>query len=198
MFRRTALIVLTTLLLLPVPASAGFSIDADTNAQRTAYGLPALQTSSALSSLALIRAQQAVLNFDHPDNYQWMFDYIPGCEAALGENLAYYTTGAEPAGWPVANWMTSPSHRANILGSWSWQGSAILYSGTRTYAVQIFGLACQSSQAPPVAPPPFDPASLPNTALPRNLGLLLMLAGAILVLKGVTHGIQKESSRPQA
>lgn len=127
-------------------------IDSATNQVRAEYGLPALPSSAGLAAVAAIRAQQASVSFSHPDSYQWIFDYLPGCESLIGENLAYYTSGAEPAGWPVSAWMASPLHRANILGTWSWQGSAMLYSGDRTYAVQIFALACQAGAPPPVPP----------------------------------------------
>lgn len=160
------LLALALALGLPVSAIADLAIDSATNQVRAQAGLSALTTSAALTSVAAIRVQQIVTNFAHPTDWQWMFDAVPGCESLLGENIAYYTTGAEPAGWPVSAWVASPDHYANIVGDWNYQGSALYRaSDGRTYAVQLFARSCSVPPGPapqPPAGPPIVP-EIPDT-----------------------------------
>ena len=130
------------------PAMASADIDAATNAYRASQGLAPLTTRQDLENLAYLRAQQIAVTFAHPTSWQWMFDTIPGCESALGENIAYYTSGYEPAGWPVSAWINSPTHRANMLRGWTWQGSATFRANGNTYAVQLFAGACDNPTPP--------------------------------------------------
>lgn len=165
---RSLIAATLSLILWTTSAAANVNIDSQTNAARAQYGLPPLTTSEAINSVAATRVQQITTNFAHPTSWQWLFDAIPGCESALGENIAYYTTGAEPAGWPVSAWMASPSHKANILNpGWNYQGSAMLLANGRTYAVQIFSKACAATQPAPPAPKPQPPIAneIPDTAM---------------------------------
>lgn len=154
--RRMAAVAVTALLLIgSSPAMADTTIDAQTNAARATYGLPALGTGAGLTTVAATRVQQITTNFSHPSSWQWLFDAIPGCESALGENIAWYTAGYEPAGWPVSAWMNSSTHKANILNTaWTLQGSARLTTNGRTYAVQLFSKPCTSTAPAPAPAPP--------------------------------------------
>lgn len=145
---------------LPVSVLADAAIDSATNALRAEYGRAPLVTLGTLGSLAATRAQQISTNFAHPSDWQWMFNAIPGCEAAIGENIAYYTSGAEPFGWPVSAWAKSPTHFENILRDWTWQGSAVYRANGFTYAVQLFAKACSAPAPAPV------PAPVPRTGPP--------------------------------
>jgi len=144
----------------PADVLADPDIDTQTNAARAQSGLASLVSRADIAQVALTRAQQVTQVWGHPTDWQWLFDAIPGCERVLGENIASYTTGYEPAGWPVSAWMVSPGHRANILGGWTWMGSARAYANGKTYAVQIFAGACADplGAQPPIAGPLPDAA----------------------------------------
>lgn len=177
--------ILTIGLVPTVQANA--RIDSGTNAFRSSHGLPALTTWGPLEDVARRRAREITSNFAHPTNWQYLFDLLPGCLTGIGENIAYSTTSVYSDAWVVNAWIDSPSHRANMLGTWSWQGSATYVANDgRTYAVQLFALGCTettqpkpqpqvrtSKPAPAPTAPPARPApkatvqtmSLPDTAM---------------------------------
>lgn len=193
MRRALSLLLLSlAVLLAPQSALATAAIDAATNAYRASLGLPALATRSELEALALARAREVAAQgfLSHPTDWSRFFAAIPGCESAVGENLAYYTAGAEPAGWPVSAWVKSPSHDANLRRDWDWQGSAVVVSGGYSWAAQVFAASCSAGPAPAPAPPGGG-EPLPDAALgPRvpgelaAVGLGLLALAAFLVAGG--------------
>lgn len=171
-----AALLLVFTLSLPVSAEAG--IDGGTNAYRQSQGRSTLATHSTLQSFAAMRAQEIVGVFAHPTN--WDYIWPSDCEW-IGENIAW-STGTMGSDWAVNAWANSPSHRANMLGDWTHQGSALIYVDGKSYAVQLFG-RCGSAPAPaapaPAAPQPVRTAApapqasqetstpvLPDTAMP--------------------------------
>ncbi len=89
-------------------ANAAFAL---VNQKRTAAGLGALSWSNALTSAAMVRAQELVTLFSHdrPNGTAW---YTVDSSVMYGENLAklYYTGDSV-----VDAWMASPTHAANIM-----------------------------------------------------------------------------------
>ncbi len=83
------------------------------NQKRSAAGLGTLTWSDALTSAALVRAQEIVSTFSHsrPNGSAW---YTVDSSVMFGENLAklYYTGDSV-----VDAWMASPTHAANIMDS---------------------------------------------------------------------------------
>ena len=150
------------------------TIDAATNSYRATQSLPSLPTWDVLEKIAALRAGETILNFSHPSNWQYLFDLLPSCVTGLGENLAYYTTGQIPSGWPVTAWIASPTHQANLVGTWDWQASATRQSGDLTYAVQLFAKGCPAElqitsdparRAQPAKPAVPAPLAIPDTAM---------------------------------
>lgn len=91
---------------------------ADTNSQRTERGLPSLRASDALSRAAFLKAKDmfakqywAHIAPDGTTPWHW-FGTVGYNYAAAGENLAKNFTTADAA---TAAWMSSPTHRKNIL-----------------------------------------------------------------------------------
>lgn len=177
-FRIAAALLAVVLTLGIAPsAAANATIDAQTNDFRAANKLPPLPTWDRLADLARMRATESTQNFAHPSDWGYLFDRLPSCVTGIGENLAYYSTGQEPAGWPVSAWADSPTHRANMVGTWDWQASATTTADGRTYAVQLFAAGCRDAaqlSITDVAPPrpltttsPVAPAmpALPDTAM---------------------------------
>lgn len=154
LFVAVALAAIATIAFVFGQVTAVTSIDAATNQYRASVGLPALTTWSPLQTVANRRASEITANFSHPGDWQYIFNQLPSCVTGIGENIAYYTTGFEPAGWPVSAWIASPTHRANIVGTWSWQASALVTANGRTYAVQLFAIGCESGSAPAASQPP--------------------------------------------
>jgi uncharacterized protein YkwD len=95
------------------------------NAQRSAGGVPALTRNPALDAAAVAYSQRMVAAsfFSHvaPDGTHLVdrlnaSRYIPRDRVwVVGENLAWGTGGLSTADDLMAQWMASPSHRANIL-----------------------------------------------------------------------------------
>lgn len=81
------------------------------NSQRAASGLPALVWDSNLESPAAVRAEECSVAFSHtrPNGRPW---YTVNSKVMGGENLAY---GYYDASSAVDAWMSSPTHRENIL-----------------------------------------------------------------------------------
>jgi hypothetical protein len=160
----------------------------ETNSQRTADDLPALQVSPLLQAAAQEKANDMVANdyFAHTSpagktpwywfaNVGYNFSYA-------GENLAINFSDSED----VTNaWMNSPEHRANILnGNFTQIGMATaqgeLDGNPAIYVVELFGtpaaapIAVASAQAPPNAtaypvPSPTAPVVIASeTAMSAN------------------------------
>ncbi|OBZ18489.1 SCP-like extracellular [Bacillus sp. FJAT-27264] len=90
------------------------------NQERTKAGLKSLSLNSALSKMALAKAQDMYDNnyFDHQSpTYGSPFDMMKAFGItynSAGENIANGQTSAEEV---MNQWMNSPGHRANILNS---------------------------------------------------------------------------------
>ncbi len=115
-------------------ASVAFDL---VNQKRTAAGLGALAWSDALTSAALVRAQELVSLFSHdrPNGTAW---YTVDSSVMYGENLAklYYTGDSV-----VDAWMASPTHAANIMdGGFKTCGIAVFQADNGNwYWAQEFG-----------------------------------------------------------
>ena len=96
------------------------------NIERLKAGLAALTTGNTanLNAAALKRAQEASISYSHtrPDGTDFstvLGEYGIAC-ACAGENLAQYKGSTPPTPAEVVNgWMSSPGHRANILGDFT-------------------------------------------------------------------------------
>ena len=106
------------------------------NRVRSDNALPALVWNDSLASSAQIRAQEAVVCWDHsrPDGTDW---WTAGDQLQMAENLGKEQSSAEGV---VNDWMASPSHAANILnGSYTNMGVACYYcSGTYYWAQEFY------------------------------------------------------------
>lgn len=81
------------------------------NSQRTAAGLSALVWDNGLESAAAVRAKECSSSFSHtrPNGSAW---YTVNSAIMGGENLAY---GYYDANSAINAWMSSPTHKENIL-----------------------------------------------------------------------------------
>jgi uncharacterized protein YkwD len=165
MRRRVAAVAIALLILFLNGSQAlgDAGIDSGTNAYRIQNGRPALATWLPLQTVADMRVIEISTVFDHVTNWQRLFDLLPNCLSALGENIGFRTSPADSM-WFVNAWIASPEHAANMLGwGWDWQASAIYVAPDgRTYGVQLFADGCTTSPPVPV------PVTIPNTALPRS------------------------------
>lgn len=139
----------------PAPASAydEGTIVALANDARAANGLGGLVRNGALDSVALNWANQMAASGTLSHNPS-VGQQIPGGWTRWGENVAqgYGSGSAVHQGW-----MNSSGHRANILGSFTDIGVALIEAGGTTWAVQVFA-AYPGSGAPAPAPAPAQPA----------------------------------------
>lgn len=105
------------------------------NAERAAAGLAPLALDAELTNAAMLRAGETSVLFSHSrPNGTPCFDVS---DRAYGENIAmgYRTPAAVMQGW-----MSSPGHRANILGSdYRSVGIGCVNVGGSYYWVQLFG-----------------------------------------------------------
>ena len=104
------------------------------NVERAANGLAPLTWNKTLANAANIRATEIVVKWSHtrPDGSEW---WTAGARTQMGENLGKGQGSAQDV---VAAWMASPTHKDNILGSYSRLGvSCYLCEGTY-YWVQEF------------------------------------------------------------
>ena len=107
------------------------------NSQRSANGLSPLRWNGNLEAAASVRAQECQYVFSHtrPNGKPW---YTVNSKVQGGENLAYGFNDAESA---MSAWMTSPTHRENILwDEFATCGIAIFAADDGTYYwAQEFG-----------------------------------------------------------
>ena len=138
------------------------------NQSRAEAGLGPLQMNSTMNAVALAWAQQmdAANNMSHNPSYS---SQIPGGWSKAGENVAHgYQTGAAVH----AGWMSSPGHKANILGDFTDIGIAHISGANGTWSVQVFAkygatVAPPAPPAPAPAPAPAAPAPAPPAAEPE-------------------------------
>ena len=143
---------------------------AETNAARASNGLGPLTLNSQLNTSAQNKGQHMIANnyWAHvaPDGTQpWYFFQQAGYDYQnAGENLAY---GFDSSSGTVAAWMNSPSHRANILGSYVDVGFGIAngdnyQGGPNTVVIAHYGTPRNPTPAPapaPTTPAPTAPAA---------------------------------------
>lgn len=105
------------------------------NEERVSRGLKALRMDSELTRAACVRAGEIARSFSHtrPDGTSW--STVSG--VAYGENIA---RGQQTAEKVIAAWMTSTSHRENILrASYGSIGICAYRSNGVMHWVQLFG-----------------------------------------------------------
>lgn len=108
------------------------------NEQRAQNGLAPLQTSTAISEAAQIRAGELPSLFEHtrPDGRSCftVLAEVGRRYGTAGENIAYGYATPEQV---VDGWMNSPGHRANILNG-SFTAIGVGYNPEGNYWVQLF------------------------------------------------------------
>jgi hypothetical protein len=149
------------------------SLASETNAARSANGLGALALNSQLNSGAQAKANHMIANnyWSHtaPDGTEpWYFFTQAGYSyIKAGENLAY---GFDASDEIVDAWMSSPGHRANILGGYKDMGFGFAngpnYQGGEYTVVVAFYGSKQSSSPPAPAPTPAPSKSVKSTPTP--------------------------------
>ena len=134
----------------PAPAAADYAAQiqqfvlAETNSARAQNGLPALSGDAQAASIARAHSADMLANhyFEHTN--------LSGCNAgcrltnagytwkSYGENIhwmsGYKLSAQDAAKKIVTDWMNSPGHRANILGSFTYAGVGIAVSGDTVYS----------------------------------------------------------------
>ena len=166
-FLVAALVVLGLVVAKPSVAHAG---ETDTiyslvNEARWSQGSPGLVRNPAMDTVAAnwagALAQAGTLS--HNPNYS---SQIPGGWVAVGENVAQGYSGGSAM---HDGWMSSPGHRANILGKFTDIGIAYLEAGGTTWGVQVFanypGTVTPAAPAAPAAAPA-PAAAAPAAAAP--------------------------------
>ena len=142
------LVATATLLM---PASPAAAAEPDTiyallNDARWADGQSGLVRNTDLDQVAAAWATNLAASGTLAHNPDYA-SQIPAGWSNAGENVAQ---GQPDAGTMHAAWMTSPGHRANILGSYTDVGIAFLTAGGTTWGVQVF--ATYPGHAGPAAP----------------------------------------------
>lgn len=123
------------------------SILTDVNKQRALFGLSPLKLDDKLNTIAGSWSEQQAANKTMAHNPNYTKEYTPGWERA-GENVAY---GFE-VDTVVKGWMSSPGHKANILGQYSTTGIGMAYDEDGVaYYTQVFA---HYPDKEPVATPP--------------------------------------------
>ncbi len=117
---------------------------AETNAARNQHGLAPLISDAQAAAVARAHSQDMLTKnyFEHTN--------MNGCNAGCrltsagyawrtyGENIhwmsGYKLSAQDSAKKIVSDWMNSPGHRANILGSFTYAGIGIAVSGDKIYS----------------------------------------------------------------
>lgn len=146
-----------------------------TNSYRAQNGLGALSLNSKLNNSSQNKAQHMINNnyWSHvaPDGTQpWYFFNQAGYSYnAAGENLAY---GFDSSQGTVDAWMASPSHKANVLGSYADVGFGIAngenYQGNQNTVIVAHYGTPQAAQAAPPAPAPAPTPTTTTTPKPTT------------------------------
>lgn len=114
---------------------------ADTNAFRAQNGLPALTADAQLASIA--RAHSADMLANNYFAHNALNGCDPGCRLtnagypwrSYGENIhwmsGYNLSAADSAQKIVNDWINSPPHRENLLGSFTYAGIGIVVNGSK-------------------------------------------------------------------
>lgn len=125
------------------------------DAQRAANGRAALTWDNSLAALAQ----------SHADTITWA-DHVGGLPAGTAENVDWAPGGNTSATQVVADWMASPEHRANLLGS-NYTRAGGGYNPDGAW-VMIYGTPEQA--AAPVAPLPPAPVAVATPTQNDNSG----------------------------
>lgn len=110
-----------------------------TNEARAANGRPALKRSRLLDASAQARARRLAKTGALEHGTWWKAIYRVAGKTrfrSLGENIA---EGQDTQGQVVREWMASPTHRDNILGSYNRLGVGFARRGDTEYWCQHFG-----------------------------------------------------------
>ncbi len=120
------------------------SVLTETNAARAQNGLAPLSADSRVATIA--RAHSADMLAKNYFEHTNLSGCNPGCRLtnggyvwkSYGENIhwmsGYKLSAADTARKIVNDWMNSPGHRANILGSFTYAGVGIAVSGDTVYS----------------------------------------------------------------
>ena len=110
------------------------------NADRGAHGLPPLNWNAQLGGLAQgwTENMAATGRLQHSNLSATLRSPEFDGFSRLGENILVGGCNMSAAEMEQA-WMNSPSHRANILGSYNVIGVGVVCSGGRLWATQSFG-----------------------------------------------------------
>ena len=147
-----------------------------TNQARASAGLPTLHWDSTLGGLARWRSQDMATRdyFSHniPPTGEMVFDVMDQqgyCYSLAGENIGWNNYPDDQATQQVqTDFMNSPGHRQNILGS-AWKVAGIgaykLADGRKFYTV-IFADTSGCGSAPKATPKPTPKATPKPTAAP--------------------------------
>lgn len=106
------------------------------NAERAKVGLAAVTLNADLTNAAAVRSVEISNTFSHtrPDGSDW---YTVNANIMMGENLAY---GYVDAADVMNGWMSSPSHKANILTpEFQTVGISVYNANGTLYFAQEFG-----------------------------------------------------------
>ena len=141
--KRTLAIVLVLMLAAASAAQAGAWMDgyaqnviAQTNAERAQQGLSALRVDAELMAAARIRAEEISRKFSHTRPNGKTGSSVTA--EARNENIA---RGHKTPDKVMAAWLTSDSHRRNLLArGYGSIGAACLEVNGIIYWVQLFGL----------------------------------------------------------
>ncbi len=107
------------------------------NRARLRAGLPALRTSTELMAIAQRRSREIVTIAGGIPSHQgagapsWYWGEILGWNSGI--------LGQAAAGHIVSLWLTSPRHRAVLLGRWTHIGAGVTVAGGRTWFAGVFG-----------------------------------------------------------
>lgn len=142
-FKRILITILILMMVIPNAVQAAAWLDhyagnviAQTNAERMKQGLPALRVDGELMAAARIRAEEISRKFSHTRPNGKTGSSVTG--AARNENIA---RGHASADRVMAAWLTSDSHRRNLLArGYGSIGAACVEVNGITYWVQLFGL----------------------------------------------------------
>jgi uncharacterized protein YkwD len=149
-----------------------------TNQDRASAGLNALVNDSYLHTKVEWRAQdmgdRGYFSHEIPPDNKMVFAYMQAdgyCFNVAGENIATSSYGDSDATANIeVGFMGSPTHRANILGTWANMGVAAYKAadGTKFYAV-LFSIPCSAAQPTPVPTPIATPVPTPVPTAPPDV-----------------------------
>ena len=137
--RRAALLA-ATLAIVVLAACAPFKSGPPVNNERAANGLGPVAWNDQLGGLAQSWSDYMAVtgNYSHQDLDAVLQNPAYAGYSGLGENILHGGCGISAAQMDQA-WMSSPLHRANILGNFSAVGIGVACNGGDLYATEEFG-----------------------------------------------------------